>query len=318
LGKSGVIPKLTQDFIDVVRSGDPGRIQGFVNSALSEPWRERVLKINESSILKARCDLPAMHVPKTAIALTCGIDAQRSGFWFVVRAWARNWQSWLIHYGHVATWLELERLLFETWYPVAGDPERAMRIWRAAIDTGGTRFGDMDISMTEEAYYWIRQNKGRGCPIWGTKGSSRPLDVKARFGKPLDKTPSGKPLPGGIQIALLDTEKLKDLYHFRLNQAIEQGDTMPAYLHEETGDDYAKQITAEEKRIENGLQVWKQLRQDNHLFDAEVISMALAEPEWIGGGVNLLMPREDMSRRGRPRENKSRSGWIERKSKWLN
>jgi hypothetical protein len=125
-------------------------------------------------------------------------------------------------------------------------------------------------------------------------------------------------LPGGIQIALLDTEKLKDLFHFRLNQAIEQGDTMPAYLHKETGEDYAKQITAEEKRIENGLQVWKQLREDNHLFDAEVICMALAEPEWIGGGVNLLMPREDMSRRGRPTERKAGSGWLERKSKWLN
>jgi hypothetical protein len=76
--------------------------------------------------------------------------------------------------------------------------------------------------------------------------------------------------------------------------------------------------TSLKEAIENGLQVWKQLKQDNHLFDAEVICMALAEPEWIGGGVNLLMPREDVPRRGRPRENKSRSGWIERKSKWLN
>jgi hypothetical protein len=64
--------------------------------------------------------------------------------------------------------------------------------------------------------------------------------------------------------------------------------------------------------------VWKRLRQDNHLFDAEVIQLAFAEPEWIGGGGNLLIPRENMPKRGWPSENESGTGWLEKKRKWLN
>jgi hypothetical protein len=46
---------------------------------------------------------------------------------------------------------------------------------------------------------------------------------------------------------------------------------------------------AEEKQLdEKGFQTWVQVKKDNHLLDCECLSMACADPEWIGGGVNLL------------------------------
>jgi len=289
LGKSGDIPKLVDAWLAAFRSRDPKTIQGFVNSTLAEPWIQTITKRSEAEVLKARANVPPQVVPADAVGLTCGVDPQKSGFWFGVRAWARDYRSWLIHYGRLADWDQVFDLLFKTAYPVEGS-ERKIRIWRAAIDTGGTRLAESDPSMTEAAYWWIRKyGIGRGAMVWGTKGASNPLAGKIHVGKPLDKMPSGKPIPGGLQLILLDTDRLKDQYHYRLKSAIDGDGDQPAYLHLETRDDYARQILAEEKRLnDKGLQEWVRVNPNNHFLDVECLAAACADPEWPGGGVHIL------------------------------
>jgi len=311
LGVSGDLPKLVRAFIKAKKSGDPKQLQGFINSSLAEPWKKTVAKKTESQIMRAKCALPPQTVPEQAVALTCGVDVQKFGFWFVVRAWSWDFTSWLIHYGFLPTWESLEQLLFETRYPIQGASRKA-GIWRAAIDTGGGKFED--LSMTEKAYWWIRANGfGRGCNCWGTKGASRPIAGRVHIGKALDKTPSGKALPGGLQIILLNTDALKDAYHYRINQAHEDA-VQAAYLHAGTGIDYAQQIMAEEKRInDKGLEEWVQIKADNHLLDAEIAAHACADPEWIGGGVNLYRPikpaETKTSKPAAVKRGRSRSRW---------
>ncbi len=267
----------------------PEKLQNFVNAWLGEPWKEVVLAGSRSRIHKARTPLAPQTVPPEAVALTAAVDCQKYGFWFVVRAWARDFTSWRVHFGRLSTWEDVEELLFATSYPVAGG-DRVMRIFRAAVDTGG---GDRDegMSMTEEAYAWLRRNGvGRGCRVWGTKGASSPLSGKIHLGKPLDKTPSGRPIPGGLQIVLLDTEKLKDAFHYRLQLAI-NGQAGGAYLDSGTAEDetYVSHILAEEKRRDRrGVERWERVRKRNDLLDCECMNLALADPEWPGGGVHLI------------------------------
>ena len=60
----------------------------------------------------------------------------------------------------------------------------------------------------------------------------------------------------------LDTDQLKDSYHFRLENALEDK-PQGAFLHRETGLDYARQILAEEKILnEKGLQEWIRIRRE--------------------------------------------------------
>ena len=295
LGKSGDIPKLVNDWIkcqDNVR-----KIQGFINSTLAEPWRNVITTSTEAEVLKARCDLPPQTVPEDAVALTAGIDVQKYGFWFVVRAWLANYTSWLIHYGELAAWDDVEKLLFEIKYPVQGSSQHK-GIWRAAIDTGGGA-KEEGMSMTEETEIWVRNNAiGRGCRVWGTKGSARPLAGILNVGKVRDQTPSGKPLKGGLRIISLDTHKLKDSYHYRLQQAIEGG-PRAAYLHSGTNNQYAKHILAEEKRVDGrGVEMWVQIKARNDLFDCEILAAACADPEWPGGGVNLIGANQGTRTRG--------------------
>jgi len=301
LGKSGDIPKLVHDWIDCQKDNE--ELQGFINSTLAEPWKQVITTTTEETILKARCDLAPQLIPPEAVALTCGIDMQLAGFWFVVRAWATDYTSWLIHYGYLPTWKDIENLLFDTIYPLEGSKPVGLRIWRAALDTGGGKGASENTSMTEQAYMWLIQNMaGRGCPVAPTKGSSVPLGSKLKMGQNIDKTPSGKAIPGGIRLIMLDTERLKDMFHYRLDRAVE-GLPQGAYLHSQTGIDYAKQILAEEKRLnQKGVEEWIQVRKDNHLLDCETLAHALADPEWPGGGVHLIRPPQQAPANGKSKE----------------
>lgn len=319
LGRSGDIPKLVRDWLACFQ--DPRERQAFVNSALAEPWVQKIQASTEGQILKACCDLPPQTVPADAVALTCGIDCQKYGFWFVVRAWARDYTSWLIHYGHLATFEDVEQLLFGTAYPSEEGKEH--RIWRAALDSGG---GDTDegLTMTEQVYFWVRDHAmGRSCRVWATKGASNPIaGAVARYGETRDKTPSGKPLRGGLQLVLLDTSQLKDTLFTRIENAATGGLFQPAYLHSGTGPDYAQQITAEEKRRDKrGKIEWVKVRRENHLLDAEVIAAALADPTWPGGGINLFRPSTPTNTAQPVGENKKK--WLPddllkpRRSNWF-
>lgn len=271
---------------------DLEKFKDFKNKHEAVPWKQIIISSNEENVLRARCDLLPQTVPQEAMALTCGVDVQKFGFWFIVRAFAADYTSWLVHHGFLTTWADVEQLLFDTIYPVV-DSEKKMRIFRVCMDTGG---GDkyQGMSMTEEIYWWLRDNnRGRGCRVWGTKGSSHTLPGKLQVGKPLDKTPSGKLLPGGLRIISVDTVKMKDAYHYHLNRAIE-GLPQGAYLHKEIGADYADQILAEEKQItDRGIEEWVQIRANNHYLDCECLAMLAADPEFPGGGVNLIRKASD-------------------------
>jgi phage terminase large subunit GpA-like protein len=295
---SGRLEYLINEWVAIFKTNKDeqiGELQGFVNGALAEPFSTVIRLDNqtEDKVLKARVDLAQQTVPEEAVALVAYIDCQKYDFWFCVRAFSSNSASWLIHYGRIDTWEAVGLLLFESRYPQIGT-DKKMRIWRAGVDTGGGE-GRYEVeSMTEIAYQWLRKNQvGKGCRVWGTKGASDgfPGAEAIRVGKPFDRTPSGKTLDGGLQIIHLDTFKLKTRFHVRLKSAIEREDTgQPAYLNKDVKPDYASQILAEELKLnDKGVEVWSQIgSRANHLFDCEVGCLALADPEWPGGGVNLV------------------------------
>jgi hypothetical protein len=91
----------------------------------------------------------------------------------------------------------------------------------------------------------------------------------------------------------------------------EGGGEMAAHLNSEVGEDYARQITAEEKRIvDDDDEVWVQLREDNHYLDCEVLAMECVESEWPGGGVNLVDPT------GGKRPRKPRKPKTKKEGRW--
>jgi len=285
---------------------DINKFKDFHNKHLAEPWKLTVVSKSEEQILAARVsNLPSQTVPEEAILLTCGIDVQKYGYWFIVRAWASQITSWLIHYGFLSTEEELDNLIFNTSYPVAsssppleeaGGGTRSMRIFRVAKDTGGGEKYE-DMTMTDQTYLWIIRNRGRnGVAVWGTKGSSRALPGMLNLGPEILSTNSGKKLPGGLRILSVDTEKAKDQFHYRLGLAVNpETRNLPgaAFLHADVKSDYITQILAEEKQLnDKGHEEWVNVHhRPNHLLDAEILAAACVEMEFPGGGLRLIAGR---------------------------
>jgi phage terminase large subunit GpA-like protein len=250
---------------------DRDKLRIFKTQWLAEPWTEVFHKREGDSILELRTGLPPLVVPEGAVRLTAGIDCQKVGYWVVIRAWFRDLESHLVRYGFVETDQELERWLFEDLYHnEAGQP---YAVWRAGMDVGGGPF-DEDLSMTERAYTWLRA-QGRGI-VFGVKGSARPLGRGNKMVLSVkDRMPgrAGLPIPGGLQLWILDTGLLKDSLWAR----IEAG---KFHLHSETGPGYARHLTSEVKQRVKNRMVWvQQGSQANHLLDAEIYAAAMADPE---------------------------------------
>ena len=322
---SGNLAKLVDEWVSIFklpREKQIKALQGFINSTLAEPFStvKKLQSQSEVSILKAQTALNRQTVPEDAVALVCGIDCQKYDFWYVVRAFAVDFTSWLIDYGRLSSWGDVYDLLFNTRYIQAGTGND-MGIWRSAIDTGGGEGRYENVSMTEAAYLWLRKHqRGYGGRVWGTKGSPKefPGAELLRVGKAFDKTPSGKMLKGGLQLIHLDTFKLKTMFHVRLQNAIDGSSDRPAYLHKDIKKEYIQQITAEKLRVNvKGEEEWAQIgSRANHLFDCEVQCIALADPEWPGGGVNTVR-RKVIREQPEQAKTQKGSGFLPKKTGWL-
>ena len=175
----------------------------------------------------------------------------------------------------------MRALVFENVYEVEGSQGQSfVRIFRAGLDIGGT-VTEEGISATEAAYSFLRSHGQR--VIFGVKGMARPMGKRLRLSV-IDTMPgrSGAPIPGGLVLWNIDTSMMKDLIHWRLQ--VKPGGPQAFYLHSETAEDYAKHLTAEEKRRNRrGEFEWVKVHRDNHLFDCEVYAAAMADAECWGG-----------------------------------
>jgi phage terminase large subunit GpA-like protein len=260
----------------------------YYNDDLALPYVPVEMQTDQEKLLTLRESwLPPRTVPHGAVALTCGIDVQKRGFWFLVRAWMPTLASYIIDYGSLETWDQVAALLYETWYPVqaAGmggkasggapaDTGERMPVWRAAIDSGGTETEGI-YTRTEEVYMWARAN-GQGT-AFACKGASHAQVAPVRRVM-MERMPhNGRPIPGGLPLYHLDTGLLKTLDFSRL---LNPESRQPLRLHAECGADLTAQLSAE-KLVRKGQKlVWEQIRRDNHLLDCLMLSAACADASW--------------------------------------
>jgi len=279
---------------------DLEKYKTFVNLWLAEPWKEITRQREDSELLGLLTERPQLVVPSGTLALTAGIDNQKYGKWIVIRAWRRieqSIESHLIRHGFVETWAELEKWLFEDVYTIE-DSGIALQVWRAGIDIGGgeTDGEDSDETMTEQVYDWIRAS-GQGI-VYGVKGASRQIEGGRKMKLSIiDKMPGkrGRPIPGGIKIWILDTNRIKDAIWSRI-------DTGKFFLNADIDEVYFRHMTAEAKQKDRrGRVSWQvQGSRANHSLDAEVYAAAMADPE-CDGGVMVLKPPSAQLQRPRPK-----------------
>lgn len=273
---------------------DRTKFKNFKTGWLAQEWTEDSLGVNSEELKKNVCDLEPVVVPQDAIALTAGIDVQRNRFYFSVWAWDRAGNGWMIHYGTLQTYDEVKDLVFKNEYPIKGSTE-TMGIWRASIDTGGNfkqnEEGEL-FGQTEATYNFIR-NEGRG-KIFGIKGMSHKAGGMRVKMSMLDKAPSGRAMPGGLALYMLNVDDFKDTLFWRLDR--EEGEDQRLLFHCDVGDDWFKHLTAEQKRVDkNGKWEWVKVRKRNDYLDTAVYNLALIDPQF-GGGLRLVRGKQKVNK----------------------
>lgn len=236
---------------------DVEKLQNFKNSWLAEEWREMQSSLSTNIIFKRQTEYKRGIIPENALILTGGVDVQERSLYYSIRAWGENLTSWLIDYGEVERFQQIEKIMD---FPFPTEQGNIRQVDLFAVDSG---------HKTDEVYNFCLQNQGLAVPV---KGSSRQLQTFYNISK-IEKEGSQA---YGQALYIIDTGKYKDRIFGRLHKPNGEGSFMVFYG---VGDDYVNQISAEEKIKDGNMFKWvkKTGGADNHYLDTEVYSFLAAD-----------------------------------------
>ncbi len=243
---------------------DPVAYMSFVNGWLAEPWEAVAATMNPDIVMERRAGYEQGVVPAAARILTCAVDVQEDCFWYSVYAWGTRMKGWLIDYGCVYSWDDVQNILDKEW--AIGETGQLCRVQLMLIDSG---------FHAHEVYDFCVLNPGVAIP---SKGSS-----VANPNMPIKESRVEDKRWGGLELLIIDTAYYKRAIHDAIKPP--KPEMKPSWnIYEGIHREYAEHICSEHcviSKNKNGQQVrtWKQVADGapNHLLDCAVYAMAGAE-----------------------------------------
>ena len=290
-----------------LRSKDyPDKFQNVVNSWWAEPWTQGTTEETPDNLIPLVAEYKDETVPAPAILLTSGVDVQKGFLFYVIRAWARDGESWLVKYGQVEALNDIEALFWGQHLGYLQEVSgKRLLVSMAAIDAG---------YRTDEVYDFVRRHHDRARAIKGA--STKPKAPVT--GSRIDYYPDGKVIPGGMVLWTIDTDYFKTVLTSRMAPA--DGQPIKWHIPAHVTQQYAEQVTAEHKmkirspRSGRIVEEWrlKEGHKHNHFFDAEVYALAAA---YIAGIQYQTIPQAEAQKLEQPKSPWSFSGgkgWFRR------
>ncbi len=287
----------SKDFIEL--------LMNFVNSWLAEVWEEKIEETTVDKIRSLSCDYLNGTVHNDAVVLTAGVDVQKGHFYYVIRAWGYEEQSWLVRCGSLEYWEDLVEVLFKTEYRKTSSAE-TLPVYMTCVDSG---------YRTDEVYQFCRQWHDRAKAI---KGQEELTDGRFYRASKIDiNSRTGSVIKNGLVLWNLNVTQYKD----KISRLVSSKDPTKWHLFQNPSDEYLAQFTAEHKVLVRNRntgkakEVWQKKRSStaNHYLDAEVYALAAAD---IIRALNLR--RDERKIHQEVRQEHSRSGWIrQREGNWI-
>ncbi len=270
--------ELAEMLVAAYRSREPERIQGVINTYGGEVWRVAGDAPEWQSVLATRGTYGRGQVPAGVRLITCGVDVQKEGLYYVIRGWGVNAASWLLDHGYLFgrtdydnVWLALGNLITT---PIKDRP-----IDRVFVDSG-YRPGELYRRPENMIYLFCRRHRSLAYPTKGHALQDRPLKTAD-----LDLSIGGKTIRGALKLWHLDTNYLKTWIYSQID--IPAGESGQWLTHAQIDDEYARQVVAEEVVTKaSGQRTWMQ-RGANHYLDCEAEAFAAAL------ALNVYMLRDD-------------------------
>lgn len=285
-------------WFDVMKGKDPERIQVFVNSWKSLPWKESLKGLEEEQIKKRiGAHLPD-EVPSRAKLIVSAIDVQELGY-LVYDVWAfgpgavaGRWEAWTVKHG---TWpvvndryqeaIEKLRQFLLRGFPVKGEKtaegrQLMMRPYLTLVDSGYAA-GDVYEAC-------------RAPGMLAVKGQDR-ADYTVRLSEV-----EGKLREEPVELLHVNNFTVKGRLHRELMAA---EDEPGLWLHAETEDEWVSQLASMElraKKTNKAVKTWQKKSEGraDHAHDVGTYILAGVEALEQKGEVSLVMMRPEDPRRG--------------------
>lgn len=248
-------------FLSAKKAGNE-ELQNFINSWLAEPWENTQIKLNSEKVLEKSSGYEEGIVPDRTIFLTAGVDVQKDRMYYTIRAWGEGMTSQNIRHGVVETWTQIEDVMNLSYQ---GRDGSEFFVSLCAVDSGYN---------ADDTYDFCAKNSEWAVAI---KGSNNPMPAKYKLTK-IDREERGL---FGISLYMVDGGYYKDFIAGRLDRKSDEPGGW--YVYEDCDEDYAEQVTAEqkvsEKRAGREIEVWrpKTSHADNHYLDCEVYAAFAAD-----------------------------------------
>jgi len=148
--------------------GNESLIKSLVNNTDGLPFSSGISSLESEEMQLLRKNYTEGTVPMEGLVLTAGIDIQDNRFAYVIRAWGRNNNSWLVKweeiFGNVLdqddqVWSELADKVVHAEIPHASG--KFLKVAAVSIDTGDN---------TELAYRWVLAMQQYNPQVFATKG----------------------------------------------------------------------------------------------------------------------------------------------------
>lgn len=259
--------KVAKKFLE--SKDEPSRFMNFVNGWLGEPWENEAARLRSDIVFARQSTHDRGTVPRGAQLLTCGIDVQRDSIYYAIRAWGPRLTSWLVDWGHVETWGEIDEMLDREYPQKGGEP---MIVNLAFVDSG-------DGETTSEVYEYCATRSGGVFPC---KGSSKRL-TRA----PIQESFVERDEWGGMRLFIVDGHYYKSFIAGRIKRETDSPGSFNVY---NAGDEeawlrvYADQLCAEQLVTTTDsrgrtTETWQPITShaQNHLLDCECYAIAAAE-----------------------------------------
>ena len=247
-------------------------LQDFVNSILAEPWEEAMTTESRPLTLG---EYNLREPIEEGTARIMAVDVQQDCFYFVCRAFAKDGSSKLVDEGRLTTWADLEfkvtELGLDSLRNIGGVMAKLV-----VVDSGFRTDEVLDVCI-----------RNRYIPA---KGEDRAEGYGVKLGKTLRKAISViKPYRRGWFLMLFSSPAAQDVLEWL------RGGKGPAWtVAADASEEYKAHLDAHRKVVRRSpltgreTYLWKQIgRRPNHMLDAELMVLALAE---FG---NIVKPKAD-------------------------
>lgn len=225
----------------IAAQGNEEKLKDWLNNQAAEVWNDTVRSEADADAVKKRAEAyPLMWVPRRGLLLVAGVDTQDNRLAVVVRAYGRGEESWVVYHGEIfgspafpETWAKLEAVLDAA---IKHESGALLKIAAVAIDSGGHH--------TEDVYAFCRQAQMRGKHWFAIKGATAYHAPPLGQPKTQEFTWRGKPVPGGVVLRFVGTQRIKNLLDGRIREVRTHG---PGYFHVSLSldEEYYTQLRAE-------------------------------------------------------------------------